>query len=145
MRILLYIVILALLFLAPLERLDVAKLEPVQTVAIHVDNGQVVLETDTKNKGQAQNLQAAIEDLEKNTPGVIYLDTAQYLLITEDAANYAQEIEKYLRPSVKVSLWDGQGSVEQAAKFLGIRRDLPTLRQLNLGDRKKFEKSEKSS
>ncbi len=131
MRILLYIVILALLFLAPVERLDVAKLEPVQTVAICVADGQVVLQTDTKNKGQAKTVQAAIEDLEKNTPGVIYLDTAQYLLITKDAAAYGKEIENYLNPSVKVSLWDGEGSVEAAAKFLGIRRDLPTLRQWN--------------
>lgn len=145
MRILLYIVILALLTLAPVERLDVAKLEPVQTVAIRVADGQVVLETDTKNKGQGQNLQAAIDDLEENTPAVIYLDTAQYLLIAEDAADYAQELKEHLHPSVKVSLWDGKGSVELAAQFLGIRSDLPTLRQLDLSTGKKIENLGKTS
>lgn len=131
MRMLLYIVILALLFFSPLERLDIAKLEPVQTIAIRIVDGQVVLETDTKNKGQANTMQAAIDDLEENTPGVIYLDTAQYLLITQEAAHYGEELEKYLRPSVKVSIWDGKGSVEKAAEFLEIRSDLPRLRQWN--------------
>lgn len=131
MRILLYIGILALLLLAPIQRLDIAKLEPVQTVAISVSDGQVVLETDTKNKGQGATVQAAIEDLEKHTPGVIYLDTAQYLLITEEALQYAASVEPYLRRSVKVSLWDGQGSVEDAAKYLSVHSKLPTLRQWN--------------
>lgn len=143
MRILLYIVILALLFLAPVQRLDVAKLEPVQTVAIRIVDGQVVLETDTKNKGQGGTVQAAIDDLEENTPGVIYLDTAQYLLITEDAAAHAEELEKHLRPSVKVSLWDGQGSVEQAAEFLEIRPDLLTLRRWNRAAEKSHKFSKK--
>ena len=131
MRILLYIVILALLFMAPVERLDVARLQPVQTVAVRVTDGQVVLQTDTKDEGQAKTLQDAIDDLEENTPGVIYLDTAQYLLVTEEAVPFTRELESYLRPSVKVSLWDGEGSVEKAAEFLGIRRDLPTLKQWN--------------
>ena len=141
MRILLYIVILALLLVAPVERLDVAKLQPVQTVAIHVTGGEVVLQTDTKDKGQAETLQAAIDDLEENTPGVIYLDTAEYLLVTEEAVSYVEELENYLHPSVKVSLWDGEGSVEEAAKFLGVRRDLPTLKQWNKRKWKSVEKS----
>ena len=68
MRILLYIGILALLLLAPVQRLDVAKLEPVQTVAMSVVDGEVVLETDTKNKGQGNTLQAAVKNLKENTP-----------------------------------------------------------------------------
>jgi len=133
MRILLYIVILASLVFAPVQRLDVAKLEPVQTIALRVNKDMVILETDTRNKGEGKDLPSAIEDLEDNTPGVIYLVTAQYLLLTEDGKAYARELEKYLRKSVKVCIWDGKGSVENAAKFLGIRGDLPTLRHWNQG------------
>lgn len=131
MRMLLYIVILVLLFLAPVKRLDVAKLEPVQTVAIRVDGDTVIIETDTKNSGQGKNLSKAVDDLEQNTPGVIYLDTAQYLLLTENATVYTRELEQYLYPSVKVSLWDGRGSVEKASEYLEIRHDLMTLRRWN--------------
>ena len=144
MRIPLYIVILALLALAPVQRLDVAELEPVQTVALSVADNMLVIETDTKNTGRGKDLPAAINDLESNTPGVIYLDTAQYLLITEAVQGYAQELEAYLRNSVKVSLWDGKGSVEDAAKFLAVSDDLPTLRHWNRDAKKLSKKLEKN-
>lgn len=128
MRMILYICILALLPFAPVERLDVAKLEPVQTVAISAEAGTIVVQTDTKKRGEGRSIREAVEDLESNTPGVIYLDTAQYLLVTDEATCYYGEIKKYMLPSVRVSLWDGKGSVETAAKFLEIRRDLPRLK-----------------
>lgn len=128
MRILLYICILALLSLAPVERLDVAKLEPVQTVAVRITEQQVVIETDTKNRGEGKSIKEAIADLEENTPGVIYLDTAQYLLLTDEAVRYSADLENYMRPTVRVSMWDGEESVEKAAKFLDVRKDLPRLK-----------------
>lgn len=128
MRLVLYICILALLPFAPVERLDVAKLEPVQTVAVSIEEGQVVIETDTKNRGQGRSVREAVENLETNTPGVIYLDTAQYLLLTKDATDYSEELKNYMGSLVRVSLWDGKGSVETAAKFLEIRDDLPRLK-----------------
>lgn len=141
MRILLYIGILAALLFAPVQRLDVAHLEPVQTVALSVADDLVVLETDTHHKGTGNDLPTAIEDLEENTPGVIYLDTAQYLLITESAQVYAPQLEQYLHRTVRVSLWDGKGSVENVAKFLEKRDDLPTLRQWNRGMKNPVKKS----
>ena len=131
MRIIYYIIILGFMLFGPVNRLDVAKLEPVQTVAIRVDGDTVIIETDTKNAGQGKSLSKAVADLEQNTPGVIYMDTAQYVLLTEDATVYAQELTQYLRPSIKVSLWDGQGSVEKASEYLEIRHDLMTLRRWN--------------
>lgn len=128
MRILLYIVILALLFFAPVEQLDVAKLEPVQTVAISFEEDNVILQTDTENAGKGTDTAQAILELEKTTPGVIYLDTAQYLLVTEEAIPYVDALRSSLRPTVRVSLWDGEGSVVTAAKYLTVRSDLPMLR-----------------
>ena len=131
MRVILYIVILGLLLIAPVNRLDVAKLEPVQTVAVDVSDGMVILTTDTGNSGQGENIKSAVDDLEAKTPGVIYLDTAQYLLVTAASKRYTKELEGYLRSSVKVSLWDGEGEVEEAAKFLSESRNLFSLRQWN--------------
>lgn len=125
MRILLYIVILALLFLAPLERLDIAHLEPVQTLAVRVDGDTVELETDTGNKGQGATVAEAVKDLEEKTSGVIYLDTAQYLLLTESAASIAEDLRSCLRPDIRVCMWDGEGSAAGASQYLEIRKDLP--------------------
>lgn len=132
MRMILYIIILALLFLAPVERLDVAKLEPVQTVALYMDEGAIVLATDTDNKGRGATVGSAHADLEEKTPGVIYLDTAEYLLVTQDAATHVDALRKYLHPSVEVCIWDGEGSVAEAAQYLSVRDDLPKLRNWKL-------------
>ena len=120
MRMMLYLIILALLFLAPVEQLDVAKLEPVQTVAISVENGKIVLETDTEDKGVGETVEAALQDLEENTSGAIYLDTAQYLLVTEEAEEKVASLRQYLRSGVIVSRWDGEADLQQAARYLSV-------------------------
>ena len=130
MRKLLYGVSLVALLFAPVQRLDVAKLEPVQTVALYMEEKQLVLETDTGNKGKGKDLTEAINDLEEKTPGVIYLDTAQYLLVTEETEALLYSLDGYLRQSIKVSKWDGKSSVKSAAQYLRIREDLHTLRYL---------------
>ena len=130
MRKLLYGVILVALLFAPVQRLDVARLEPVQTVALYMEEKQLVLETDTGNKGKGKDLTEAINDLEEKTPGVIYLDTAQYLLVTEETEALLYSLDGYLRQSIKVSKWDGKSSVKSAAQYLRIREDLHTLRYL---------------
>lgn len=148
MRVVLYIVILALLFLAPVKKLDVAKLEPVQTVAICIEEDAVVVKTDTENSGRGENVDEAINDLEQTTPGVIYLDTAQYLLVGEDAVNYVDALRRYLKPSVKVCLWDEEGNVTDAAKYLAVRSDLPEIRDWKTPDgttTKKVEKMKKDA
>ena len=74
---------------------------------------------------------AAVENLEKNTPGVIYLDTAQYLLITKEAIHCCEDLKAYMRHGVRICLWDGRGSVKEAAKYLDIRHDLPRLKEFH--------------
>ena len=128
MRKIAYAVILSLLLLAPVKRLDVANLQPVQTVALYTEPGAVVLETDTHNIGRGATVADAVADLEKNTPGVIYLDTAEYLLISKDANNYVRSLRDYLNSSVRISNWKRGMAVDLAAKYLAEVRNLPTLK-----------------
>ncbi len=128
MRKLLYIVILGLLFLAPLERMDVAKLLPIQAVAVYMNDGAVVLETDTEDKGRGDSVSNALEDLKKATPAVVYLDTAEFLLVSEDAVTCVEELKNYLKPSVKVCVCAAAGRVKDVAKYLDVHGNLPKLR-----------------
>ena len=141
MRTLLYIVILLGLTAAPVKPLELAKLEPVQTVSVDYAQNQIILQTDTGSKGIGDTIEAAIDDLEEGTPGVIYLDTAQYLLLTKDAIPYILGIENHLRNSVRVCLWDGKGSLEMADKYLSVKNDLPLLKSLISNGKINFEKS----
>jgi len=83
-RILIYCLLLIAVVLIPVERLDVGKLEPVQAVWAYRENGIIVLETDTEDKGSGETVEEALKDLEANCLGIIYLDTAQFLLVSED-------------------------------------------------------------
>lgn len=127
----LYIIILLMLFVAPLERLDVAKLLPVQAVAVYTEGDAVVLETDTENKGKGVSIADALADLKENTPAVVYLDTAEFLMVSESAVSEMEEIKNYLKPSVKVCVCDAAGKVKDTAKYLDIHRKLPKLKDWN--------------
>jgi len=122
MRILLYIVILAVMFFAPVDRLDIAKLEPVEAVAIYMEGGQVVLQTDGESIGIGNTAQEALADLKENALAVIYLDTADYLLIGEGAEHAAQDLRQYLRESVQIGKYNG-GNVKEEAKYLDVHGD----------------------
>ena len=117
MKKILYGILLLASFFAPVHRLDIAKLLPVEAVAIYLDEGQIVLETDTKDQGRGLTVEAALENLKKNTTEIVYLDTARYLLIAENAKEQAQELMRYLKPSVKTGAYAGTG-VKEEAKYL---------------------------
>ena len=131
MRMVIYIVILAILFFVPLERADVAKLLPIEAVAVYMDAGDVVFETDTEHKGRGVDVTKAIENLKENTPAVVYLDTAEFLMVSEEALSEMNALQNYLKPSVKVFVGNAMGKVKQTAKYLEIHGSLPKLKDCN--------------
>ena len=133
MRKILYIVILGLLFFAPLERLDVAKLLPVKAVAVYMQNDQVVMETDMAYIGRGDTALSALADLKERTPAVVYLDTAEYLLVDQAAVTQVDLLRQELKPSVKVCLCQAAGRVQETVKYLEIHSNLPKLSQWKEG------------
>ncbi|MBO5836334.1 MAG: hypothetical protein J6Q92_00390 [Oscillospiraceae bacterium] len=125
MRWILYIVILALLFLAPLERVDVAKLLPIETVAVYEEAGSVVMETDTKHKGVGKDAMEALESLKKNTPAIVYLDTAKYLVVAEEVKDQIAQLRGQLKDRVCICIADIRGRVKEASKYLQAHGNLP--------------------
>ena len=132
MKIFLYIIIIAASLIAPVKRLDIADLEPVEVVAISLADGQVQIQTDTGAAGRGATASEALQDLRNQTPAVVYLDTAKYLLIGEGAEYAVVDIEDYFRPGVKVS---GEITIplEEAGKYLDVHADLPTIKQWKNG------------
>lgn len=117
MKVVLYALIIGLSFLAPVKRLDVAKLEPVEAIALSTEENMLVLETDGEYVGIGETVEQALQNLKDNTPAVIYLDTAQYLLMGEGTETYLTEMKGYLKSSVKVGTYQG-GNVKEEAKYL---------------------------
>lgn len=134
MRTVLYIAILLSLFFVPLDRVDVSQLLPIETVAIYMENGDVILETDTEHSGSGKTVTQALESLKENTPAVVYLDTAAYLLVSEDALTHVEGLRQYLKPSVAVCICDAKDSVQKAADYLSVHGNLPKLRDWRIED-----------
>ena len=129
MRKTLYGILLTALFFIPLRRINVADLLPVETVAVYMEDEQVVLETDTGHSGAGKTVAEALAALKKNTTHVIYLDTAEYLLVSERALDAVGDLHQCLKGSVKVGICEAKGRVQEAAKYLDIHQKMPRLRQ----------------
>ena len=128
MRKVVYIAILSLLFFAPLERVDVSKLLPIRAVAVYTQGEEVVLETDTEHKGTGRDALQALKNLKEETPAVVYLDTAEYLLVSQEAEIYIPQLSDWLKPSVKVSICDVREQVKEAAEYLDVHGGVTELR-----------------
>ena len=135
MRTVVYVLILALLFLAPVDRLDVAQLEPVQTIAVSRVEGNVVIQTDLDNKGIGKTTELALQELERTTPGVIYLDTAEFLLIGEGTSGAVETLRDQLKENVKVCGAKGHLDLSLIGEYLAVHGEFPALKTWNADTR----------
>lgn len=129
-----YIVLLALVFAAPVKRADVGKLQPVEVVGLSIKDEAVCLQTDTGDSGKGATALEALNDMKETADGIVYLDTAQFLLMEEEAAQYADALRDHLKPSVKVCFISGKTDLKAAAKYLSVHHDLPKIKHWNVGD-----------
>lgn len=126
-RIVIYILITVAVLAIPLERTDVADLHPVQTVALYKTTDGYRIETDTEDAGDGKTVDAAYQDLIATTPGIIYLDTADFLLVFDGAEAAVRDIQKYLNNSVRICAAVGKGNLQDVSKYLSVQTGLMPL------------------
>jgi len=134
-RIILYALILVAVLLVPVERTDVGRLRPVQSVMIYGGEGNVVIATDTGDSGNGQDAQAALEDLKRTTPAVIYLDTAEYLLVAEGMESAVEHLRAHLKETVELYHYLGTPKLEEVTKYLEIHGNAPSLKSWREGQK----------
>ncbi len=134
-RILIYIVVLVAVWFAPVEGANVGQLHPVEAVMVTREDRQIVLTTDTGDVGQGTDGLSALENLKATTAGTIYLDTAEYLLLTQGTEDVAQQLRSALKKSVRVCMAEENVDPVTAAKFLDAHSDLPCLKSWKTGDK----------
>lgn len=102
----------------PFHGTDVAKLQPIEVIAISKERNLYLVQTDTEDMGRGTTLYEAFADLKASATGQVFLETAQYLLIEKDLIPALSELKTYLRPACNLCLWDGSGDLTEAADFL---------------------------
>ena len=133
-RIVIYIAVLALLTLAPVEGAELGKMRPVEVVLVYQQEGEAVIATDTEDVGRGADALSALENLKATTPGTIYLDTAEFLLIGEDGETVAEQLRPHLKKNVKVCRAEQSVKIEEIAAFLSAHDKLPRLKDWKMGD-----------
>ena len=127
-RIILYIGILALVVAAPVKPMDIEKLRPVQIVSVYKESNWTVIETDTEDKGIGGTARQALQNMKDTSNGVIYLDTAEYLLVTKQTEEATRELIAELKPSVRMCMTTGVENLKQAVLYLKAHGGLPKLK-----------------
>ena len=117
-RILIYMALLAGAFALRPESADIGKLRPVQLVSVYRDGEWIVVETDTEDLGRGINVDDAIRDLKETTPGVIYLDTAEFLLVRSDTETLIPEMADHLKEKVRVCQSEEDIALTDASEYL---------------------------
>lgn len=109
--------ILTVMALLPHGGTEIGELKPVEVLYV-TKPGYIEIETDTGERGIGRTLEKALADLEETTVGHLYLNTAEYLLVAENALELVPEMKAYLRPSVQQYLARGKIELDQAGAYL---------------------------
>lgn len=97
---------------------DAAKLAPAQLVYVQTNGSEITVRTDLGNMGSGRDLSEAFKDLEDTTPGKVFLDTADYLLVDETSVRYLQELGGWLKGDCLVCLGKEIKDLPGAADYL---------------------------
>lgn len=132
-RIVIYIVILAAVVAAPVKQQNIGKMKPIRVVSVHKENDWIIIETDTEDIGMGGTVKQALQNLKDTADGIIYMDTAEYLLLSKDALETVEELRKELKPSVRLCVATKMEDLSETAKYLDVQGGLPKLKNWKNG------------
>ena len=133
-QVILYIGILSLVVAAPVKPMDIENLRPVQIVSVYKENNWTVIETDTEDRGIGGTAKQALQNMKDTSDGVIYLDTADYLLVSKESESDVVELASELKPSVRMCMTTGTIDLKKAVSYLRTHGGLPKLKCWKKGE-----------
>ena len=69
--------------------------------------------------------------MKETTPATIYLDTAQYLIVSEE--KLLEELRPYLKDRIRVCMFTGNPPMDKVSKFLAAHTEDTNLRDWKYG------------
>ena len=112
----------ALIWFTPVKGTDVGKLLPVELVSLRREGETLRVETDTGDFGMGDTLEEAMDNLKRTAQGEIFLETADYLLLSPDSQSAWPKLSGYFRPGTLVYQTADAVDPEEAAQYLRTRR-----------------------
>ena len=110
---------LVLLSILPTPGTELGELHPISALIVDTEGKQLRLTTDTLDCGVGETLDAALKNLEDTTPGHLFVETVEYLIITEQTRYLLPQLKQILRPGVAVCLGGTEIDPKSVPEFLG--------------------------
>lgn len=130
---LLAILLVAGLGWLPFQRTDVATLEPAE--AIYVSLGeQILVETDGGWYGEGKTMDDAVADLKESSPGQVFLQTVDYLLLQKGSEELLPTLYTHLRSGCSVCFVEEKPDLKKACAYLRVHKPNLTLQDFRGGD-----------
>lgn len=117
---LLFAAAICALGLWPSKAHDAAELLPAQILIVDAAQGEVTVTSDCGVSGTGASFEEALSDMERHAPGILFLDTAEYVALTRRAWYLLPQIapSESLRPSARLVQSVGGISADEALAFL---------------------------
>ena len=125
--------LLLLGWFSPVRGTDVGELQPVELVQLYREGAEIVLSTDTSDMGAGATLREAVRNLKATTAGTVFLETADYVLITPEMEELVGELGEYLRPGIEICIISCITDPKEAARYLSAHHPGVTLRSVRYG------------
>ena len=109
----------AILTRLPHPAVDIARLDPVRAIYLYMDGVDMTIETDSGDSGSGADLKAAYAALRNNAHREIFLDTAEFLILTPDVP-ITEAFYELLRPTTQVVFSDEKPNLETISDYLTI-------------------------
>ena len=135
MKKLIYVLLLAVTILAPVQRVDVGSLQPVEILSVSKEREKIVIQTDADDLGFGDNIEEAVMDLMETSTGVIYLDTVEFLLLEKECENEVGGLIEKLNNWVRVCYLQGKPSLKVAREYLRAHGVFPNISEWQKGKR----------
>lgn len=112
--------LLALLaFIAlPSSGTELGQLHPVSLLVVRTQGKTIQLLTDTLDVGAGETLDTALQNLEDTTPGHVFLDTVEHLILTEQTRFLIPQLKQLLRPGVTVCVSESELDMQTTPEYL---------------------------
>lgn len=120
-------VVVVMVLFAPFQGKTLARLEPAEVLYVTADKQSVSIETDTGSQGSGRTLQEAMNDMNKTASAEVFLDTADYLILSAEALSFLDELGQYLRPGCRVCAAFTDVDPKEAAVYLAAHQPGRTL------------------
>ena len=130
---LLAILLITALGWLPFRGSDVATLEPAEALYVYYNKEMICIETDGGWFGKGKTVDEAVADLKESSPGQVFLQTVDYLLLQEGSEEVLPALYPHLRSGCSVCSVKEKPDIEKASAYLRTHRPGMTLQHYRAG------------